>query len=130
MAEDLNSMQVEVNTNNLYVEEVVTDRKVANIRVLKPITVTGEPDTTRSAIYSGEVQIMTQMGPLPVSFEIPAKTLEEACKGYADAAKAGVQQTIEKLQQLRREAASQIVTPGTPGFQVPPAPGAGKIQMP
>ena len=45
-------------------------------------------------------------------------------KLYGDAAKQGVKDTIEKMQQMRREAASKIVTPGTPGFGVPPAPGA------
>ena len=33
------------------------------------------------------------------------------------------------LQEMRREAASKIVTPDSPGFGVPPTAG-GKIQMP
>ena len=48
---------------------------------------------------------------------------------YGEAAKLGVKQTIERIQEMRREAASKIVTPGSPGFGVPPAAG-GKIQMP
>ena len=68
------------------------------------------------------------MGPLPISFEIPAASVAEAVAKYGDAAKEGVRQTIERLQEMRREAATKIGTPGTPGFGVPPE--AGKIQMP
>ena len=84
---------------------------------------------SRSLLFLGDTQIMTQMGPLPISFEIKAETLAEAVAGYGDAAKQGVRDTIEKLQAMRREAASQIVTPGMPGFQAPPAAGSG-IAMP
>ena len=115
---------------NLYREEMITDRKMGVIHVLTPVTAQGEKDTARACIFTGEVQIMTQMGPLPISFEIKAANLEEAVKLYGEAAKKGVQETIEKMQQLRREAASKIVTPGTPGFGVPPAAGTGGIQMP
>ena len=115
---------------NLYREEMITDRKMGVIHVLTPVTAQGEKDTARACIFTGEVQIMTQMGPLPISFEIKAENLEEAVKLYGEAAKKGVQETIEKMQQLRREAASKIVTPGTPGFGVPPAAGTGGIQMP
>ena len=123
-------LKVEMDAANLYREEMITDRKMGVIHVLTPVTAQGEKDTARARIFTGEVQIMTQMGPLPISFEIKAENLEEAVKLYGEAAKKGVQETIEKMQQLRREAASKIVTPGTPGFGVPPAAGTGGIQMP
>lgn len=123
-------LKVEMDAANLYREEMITDRKMGVIHVLTPVTAQGEKDTARVCIFTGEVQIMTQMGPLPISFEIKAANLEEAVKLYGEAAKKGVQETIEKMQQLRREAASKIVTPGTPGFGVPPAAGTGGIQMP
>ena len=112
---------------NLYTETVVTDRKVGTIRVLAPITADGNPDTTRPALFPGEAQIMTQMGPLPLSFEIPVATLSEAVENYGEAAAKGIEQTMERLRALRREAASQIVTPDMPGFQAPPS---GGIAMP
>lgn len=112
---------------NLYTETVVTDRKVGTIRVLAPITADGNPDTTRPALFLGEAQIMTQMGPLPISFEIPVTTLSEAVENYGEAAAKGIEQTMERLRALRREAASQIVTPDMPGFQAPPS---GGIAMP
>ena len=34
-----------------------------------------------------------------------------------------MRQTLERLQEMRREAASKIVTPGSPGFGVPPSSG-------
>ena len=88
-----------------------------------------EEEQADTLLFLGDTQIMTQMGPLPISFEIKAETLAEAVAGYGEAAKQGVRDTIEKLQAMRREAASQIVTPGMPGFQAPPAAGSG-IAMP
>lgn len=120
----LDDFKVEMDAANLYREELITDRKMGVIHVLTPVTAAGTTDLNRTPIYTGEVQIMTQMGPLPISFEIKAANLEEAVKLYGDAAKQGVKDTIEKMQRMRREAASKIVTPGTPGFGVPPAPGA------
>ena len=123
---DLDSMNAQMDVNALVREEVVTDRKIGSIRVLTPITVDGMRDINREVIYLGETQIMTQMGPLPISFEIKAKTLAEAVSGYAEAAKAGVEETIAKIEAMRREAATKIVTPGDAGF----AATANKIQMP
>ena len=123
---DLDSMNAQMDVNALVREEVVTDRKIGSIRVLTPITVDGMRDMNREVIYLGETQIMTQMGPLPISFEIKAKTLAEAVSGYAEAAKAGVEETIAKIEAMRREAATKIVTPGDAGF----AATANKIQMP
>ena len=123
---DLDQMDVQMDVNALVREEVITDRKNGSIRVLTPVTLEGTRDLTREVVYMGETQIMTQMGPLPISFKINAATLEEAVKGYGEAAKAGVQETIAKLEEMRREAASKIVTPGDAGF----AAAASKIQMP
>ena len=100
-----------MNVSALVREEIITDRKIGTIRVLTPVTVDGTRDFARDVVYMGETQIMTQMGPLPISFQIKAATLEEAVKGYGEAAKAGVQETIAK---------------GDAGF----AAAASKIQMP
>ncbi|MDO4936331.1 MAG: hypothetical protein Q4E62_00275 [Sutterellaceae bacterium] len=125
---ELDDLKAEMDSANLYTEEIVTDRKMGTLHVLTPITPEGAKDPSRTPIFTGEVQIMTQMGPLPISFEIEAASVAEAVAKYGEAAKAGVRQTIERLQEMRREAASKIVTPGSPGFGVPPT--GGKIQMP
>lgn len=123
MAETNVAEQAKMDAANLYAEEIVTDRKAGTIHILTPITVTGERDAAREQIFMGESQIMTQMGPMPLTFEIPAKTLAEAVEGYGQAAEAGLRQMVERIEALRREAATQIVTPGMPGYQAPPSGG-------
>ena len=127
---ELDSINAEMDAANLYSEEILTDRKMGHIRILTPVLADGSADPSRKLIFSGEIQIMTQMGPLPINFDIEADTVQEAVKKYGEAAKAGVQKTIDKIQEMRREAATKIVTPGTPGFGVPPDTGSSPIQMP
>ena len=127
---ELDSINAEMDAANLYSEEILTDRKMGNIRILTPVLADGSADPSRKLIFSGEIQIMTQMGPLPINFDIEADTVQEAVEKYGEAAKAGVQKTIDKIQEMRREAATKIVTPGTPGFGVPPDTGSSPIQMP
>lgn len=126
MMADLEQMDAQMDVSALVREELVTDRKIGSIRVLTPILKDGSRDMEREVIYLGETQIMTQMGPLPISFEIKATNLAEAIDSYGAAAKQGVQETIAKLEEMRRQAASKIVTPGDAGF----AATANKIQMP
>ena len=66
----------------LYREEMFTDRKVGAIRRLTPVTADGAPDTTRPVLFVGQAEIMTNMGPVPLSFEIEGKTLAEAVAGF------------------------------------------------
>lgn len=112
----------------LYREEIITDRKVGTIRMMVPVLPTGETDAGRPVIFMGEAQIMTQMGALPINFEIEATQLADAVAGYGAAATAAVERTMRELQELRRQQASSIVVPGQSGFGVPGA--GGKIQMP
>lgn len=123
---DIGNMDATMDASALFREEIITDRKIGTIRVLTPVTDEGVTDASREVIFMGETQIMTQMGALPISFTIPAKNLKEAVAGYAQAAKKGVEDTIQKIEDLRRQAASRIVTPGDEGF----AQAASKIQMP
>lgn len=133
MAQEINAS---IDTDNLYREELYTDRKMGLIRVMAPVTVDGAQDDKRPTLYNGEVQIMTQMGPLPVAFEIEAGTLAEAIAKYPEAAREGVEQTIKEIQELRRQQSSGLVLPGagamSGGGGLPPGMGGrgGKIQMP
>lgn len=133
MAQELN---VAMDAANLYREELYTDRKIGTIRVMAPVTRDGQADSSRPTLYSGEVQIMTQMGPLPVPFEIDAKSLGDAVDGYSAAAKDAVERTVAELQELRRQQSSGLVLPGSAalaGGGLPPGLGGGrggKIQMP
>ncbi len=116
----------------LYREEIYTDRKVGTIRTLIPVKSDGSPDTGRKTIYAGEAQIMTNAGPLPISFELDAKSLAEAAQKFAGAAKEAIERTVRELQELRRQAASSIVVPqgGMGGLGPGGVPGGGKIQLP
>jgi hypothetical protein len=122
-----------MDATSLYREEIYTDRAAGTLRVLVPVTRDGGPDNTRPTLYVGEAQILTNMGPLPISFEVEAATLGEAVSKYGEASKEGVDRAMRELQELRRQASSSILVPGsTPGLGagLPPPPGSGKIKLP
>jgi hypothetical protein len=130
MSETHDTHDSAMDASSLYREEIYTDRKVGTIRALVPVLPSGAVDAGRSTLFVGEAQIMTSMGPLPISFEIEGTTLTEAVAGYGPAAKEGVERTMRELQELRRQQASSIVVPGAGGgFGAVPGAG-GKIQLP
>ena len=120
---------IKVDPKALYLEEVFTDRRVGTIRRLTPVTKDGTRDAARAVLYVGETQVLTPAGALPIGFEIGAGSLEEAAEKFGPLAKEAIERTVKELQELRRQAASQIVVPQGP---LPPmgGPGGGKIQMP
>jgi hypothetical protein len=118
----------------LYREEMFTDRKVGAIRRLTPVTPQGETDSARPVLFIGQAEIMTNMGPVPLSFEIEGKTLDQAVVGFSAAASVAIERTVQQIQEMRRQAASQLVVPqgGMPNLG-PGGPGGrsgGKIQIP
>ena len=125
-------LEITMDAASLYREEIYTDRRIGTIRALVPVDSNGATDSARAIVYVGEAQIMTQMGPLPVSFEIEGRTLGDAVAGYAEAAKVAVERTVRELQDMRRQAASSLVLPGQGGGGFGPSGlgGGGKIQMP
>ncbi len=128
---DMPELDIQMDPASLYREEIYTDRKIGTIRALVPVTSDGATDLGRKVLYVGEAQIVTQVGPLPVSFEIDAPNLAAAVAAYGDAARAGVERTIQQLQELRRQQASSIIVPGTEpggvigGGGMPPGLGGG-----
>jgi len=119
----------------LYREEMFTDRKVGALRQLTPVTADGAPDATRPVIFIGQAEIMTNMGPVPLSFEIEGKSLAQAAAGFAAAAQVAIERTVQQIQELRRQQASQLVVPqgGMPNLGPGAGPGGrggGKIQIP
>ena len=124
-----------MDTTSLYREEVVTDRRVGTIRVMTPIKVDGSTDASRPVLYVGEAQLLTQAGLLPLVFEIDATSLADAIDKFAAGATTAIDRTRRELEELRREAASQIVVPPTlpPGFDPKGGPGGlpggGKIHL-
>ena len=104
--------QIEFDHANLYREEAYTDMKTGSIRVLIPVTVTGEVDPSRKTTYALQTQVMTQGGALPVQGEIDAETLEQAVAKFPEAVEEAINRMVEAAQEYQRQEASRIVTPG------------------
>jgi hypothetical protein len=119
-----------MDATSLYREEIYTDRAVGTLRVLIPVNAEGLNDRMRPTLYTGEAQLMTSVGPLPISFDVPGSTLAEAVANYAEAAKEGVAHAMRELAEMRRQQSSSLVIPQ--GGALPPVGprGGGKIQMP
>ena len=126
--------EIQMDTANLYREEVFTDNTVGTLRRLVPVKPDGELDTARAVQYVGSTQVLTNAGPLPLTFEIEAGSLTEAAAAFGEAAKDAFEKTMEELRELQRQQASSIVVPGSgmggmggvgPGGGM----GGGKIQL-
>src|SRR5579859_7950640 len=111
--------QANMDSTQIYREEIFTDRRVGTIRRLTPVTADGSADTARAVLYLGQAQVMTPMGAVPISFELEATTLDGAIAKFGDAAEQAVQQTMRELQEIRREQASSLVIPDSAGGSLP-----------
>lgn len=137
MAADEREADAKMDPDSLYREELITDRKVGVIRRLVPVRSDGSDDAGRQVLFVGQAEIMTNMGPLPISFDIPGATLADAIARFPQAATEAVERTVQQLQEMRRQQASQLVVPqsGMPSLGGGPGgpgglPGGGKIRMP
>jgi len=101
-----------IDTTNLFREESITDTQSANIKLLIPITLDGNEDSSRERQFIGDTTLMTQMGPIPVQFPIPAKNLQEAFTMFPEGVQGAVEKLQERAQEMAREEASRIVVPG------------------
>ncbi len=102
---------------NLYQEETFTDRRVGTVQRLTPITAEGDRDTARPVLYVGQTQVLTPAGALPLSFELEADSLADAIAKFGDAAQEALGDALKRLDELRREAASSLIVPGSGGGQ-------------
>ncbi len=125
--------ELEMSSDDLYREEVFTDQRVGTIRRMTPVTADGAEDRSRAVQYVGQTQLLTPAGALPLSFDIEAASLAEAVKRFADGAAQAAEETVQRLEELRREAASSIVLPGQSGPGAMPTDprlqGGGKIKL-
>ena len=122
MAQETGLPDIQVDRNGLYREEVFTDRKAGTLRKMVPVTADGAPDAARAVVWSGQTQLLTPGGVLPLSFDIDATTLEQALERFPAAVHAALEAAIEEAREYRREAASRIVVPeaggGMPGGKI------------
>jgi len=138
MAQELTDADIAMDGANLYQEETFTDRRIGTLVRLTPVTANGARDPSRPVLYIGQTQVLTPAGALPISFEIDATSLEEAVAKFGRDAQEAVQSTIKRLEELRREAASSLIIPGSGAGPMGPSgplggPGGvrgGGIQLP
>ena len=130
MAQDTGLPDIQLDSAGLYREDIFTDRKAGTIRRLIPVTLDGSTDPQRAVLYSGQTQLLTPNGVLPLGFEIEAGSLQEAIAKFPAAVKEALEQAIEEAREFRRETASRIVVPDVAGMGGPgPLPGGGKIKL-
>ena len=121
----------QMSADALYREDVFTDQRIGTVRRLTPVKSDGSDDAARPLVFIGQATVMTPMGSLPLSFELPARTLAEAVAQFGPAAQRAIDDAARELQELRRQAASSIVIPdagaaaGLKGMG-----GKGGIQLP
>ena len=127
MAQEPGLPEIQVDRDALYREDLFTDRKAGTIRRLTPVDAQGEPDATRPVLYSGQTQLLTPGGVLPLSFDIEANSLSDAVARFPAAVHAALEQAIEEAREFRREASSRIVVPELGGGGA--LPGGGKIKL-
>jgi len=127
MAEDFSEADIAMDSGGLYREETFTDRRVGTLQRLTPVTAAGAADSARPVLYVGQTQVLTPAGALPLSFEVQAKSLEEAIAQFGEHAKQALARTMRRLEELRREQASSIIVPGSapPGGLGGPGGGRG-----
>jgi hypothetical protein len=129
MAQDQQQLpEIKLDVSQLYREEIFTDRKAGTLRRLVPVLADGNTDPARPILYSGQTQLLTPAGVLPLAFELEASSLSDACDKFPAAVKIAIEQAIEEAREMRREAASRIVVPEAGGGMGGP-PGGGRIKL-
>jgi hypothetical protein len=107
-----------VDTNNLYREDALTDLKVASIRRMIPVTSDGKDDPSRSPVFFGHTQIITPQGPLPLQARLMANNLDEAIQAFPAAMEQEMTQMVQQIRKMQAEEQkkkaddSRIIVPG------------------
>ena len=131
MAQQPDLPEIKLDATSLYREEIFTDRRAGTLRRLVPVTALGADDPTRAVLYSGQTQLLTPAGVLPLAFELDASSFGDALAKFPDAVKEALDQAIEEAREMRREQASRIVVPEVGGAGLGgPGAGGGKIKFP
>ena len=82
-------------------------------------------------LFSGQTQLLTPAGVLPLAFEIEADTLEEALEKFPEGVKVALEQAIEEAREMRREQARASWCRMSARRASAPVPaGGGKIKFP
>jgi hypothetical protein len=123
-------LEAQMSADSLYREDVFTDQRVGTVRRMTPVKSDGSDDPSRPLVFVGQATVMTPMGSLPLSFELPASTLAEAVSQFGPAAQHAIEDAARELQELRRQASSSIVIPEAGAASLKGMGGKGGIQVP
>ena len=93
------------------------------------MTVDGADDPARPVLFSGQTQLLTPAGVLPLGFEIEARRSRRRWRNSPTGVKVALEQAIEEAREMRREAASRIVVPESAGAAAR-APAAARSSSP
>jgi hypothetical protein len=127
MADEDKNTDITMDGGSLFKEEMFTDRQVGTIQRLTQVDGEGRPVGGGEVVFVGQTQLMTRAGPLPLSFELDASTLAEAAEKFAAGATQAMEDTVKRLEDMRREQSSSIIVPDAAGGG---APSGGQIKMP
>ncbi|MCF8067008.1 MAG: cytoplasmic protein [Desulfobacterales bacterium] len=112
----MNEINFEIEKDNLYREESITDLKVGSIRRLVPIKADGSDDTGRTEMFMGSTQLMSPEGPVPLSAPLEGNSFEEAMDAFPAAMKQALEKLVEEAQrmqqQMQQKDESRIIVPG------------------
>lgn len=89
----------------VYRVERYTDNLAGNINRLVPVLDTGERDPRRAESFSGDCILYTNRGPMPITFEIKATSLDEAMDNFAVA-------IADKLEEIKSKAVQAQIMSG------------------
>lgn len=129
MADENAETEITMDGGNLFKEEMFTDRRVGTIQRLTQVDGDGQPVDGGEVVFVGQTQLVTRAGPLPLSFELDAKTLAEAAEKFGAGASQAMEDTVKRLEEMRREQSSSIIVPEAGGAQGG-LPGGGQLKMP
>ncbi|MBW2407305.1 MAG: hypothetical protein JRF17_08045 [Deltaproteobacteria bacterium] len=110
---ELNTLDLSVHQDNLYMEESFSDLDMASIRRLTPVKPNGLKDKSRKQIFVGHLNIMTPQGPIPIQAPIDARNLKEAMDMYPEAMKIALKKMQEEIQKMKEKQESRIILPGS-----------------
>lgn len=117
MAEQPSLPEIKLAADEMYRDEVFSDLKVGSVRRFTPVTPDGETDGKRDVIYHGQTSLQSPAGPIPLNFELNAKSLPEAMDAFPKAAQAEAERVMKEIEEMQRQ---QQAGQG----------GGGRIQMP
>lgn len=106
-------IDIKMDMNNLYREEIFTDGKVGAIRRMLPVKSDGTDDAGRNILFMGNTQLISPSGqPVPIQCAIEARTLEEAIDKFPEAVNQTVSQIMAEAKKRQAKEESSIIQPG------------------